>query len=112
MNILMLGDVVGKPGYTAVLERVQDLKDQHQIDFTVLNAENVAGRFFLHAPIGLRLFYSAVHVIAPANPLKRSARWAVSGMGGFKKLWVGTHTSSLGMSGYCLRDPPILQTWA
>jgi len=38
MKILMIGDVVGKPGRTAVLDRLQDLKEQHAI-------ENVAGGF-------------------------------------------------------------------
>ncbi len=45
MRLLLIGDVVGKPGRAALLDRLQDLKEQHAIDFTVMNAENVAGGF-------------------------------------------------------------------
>ena len=38
MKVLMIGDVVAKPGRIAVLERIQDLREQHQIDLaTVLS---------------------------------------------------------------------------
>ena len=49
MKLLLIGDVVGKPGRTALLDRLQDLKEQHAIDFTVMNAENVAGGFSITA---------------------------------------------------------------
>ena len=45
MKILMIGDVVARPGRMAVLERIQDLREQHGIDLAVMNAENVAGGF-------------------------------------------------------------------
>ena len=45
MKLLLIGDVVGKPGRAALLDRLQDLQEQHAIDFTVMNAENVAGGF-------------------------------------------------------------------
>ena len=44
MKLLLIGDVVGKPGRAALLDRLQDLKEQHAIDFTVMNAENVAAQ--------------------------------------------------------------------
>src|ERR1041385_7332456 len=43
MRILMVGDVVGKPGREATLEWVPTLKAQHQVDFVIVNAENAAG---------------------------------------------------------------------
>ncbi len=67
MRVLMIGDVVGKPGYTAVLERLQDLKDQHEIDFTVMNAENVAGGFSITPPIAERLLAAGVDVMTSGN---------------------------------------------
>ena len=45
MKVLMIGDVVAKPGRIAVLERIQDLREQHQIDLAIMNAENLAGGF-------------------------------------------------------------------
>ena len=58
MKLLLIGDVVGKPGRTALLDRLQDLKEQHAIDFTVMNAENVAGGFSITPAIADLLFYS------------------------------------------------------
>jgi metallophosphoesterase (TIGR00282 family) len=39
----MVGDVVGKPGRQATLEWVPLLRQEHQADFVIVNAENVAG---------------------------------------------------------------------
>ncbi len=42
MRILFLGDVVGRPGYAAVTDQAKRLRDQWQLDFIVVNAENAA----------------------------------------------------------------------
>src|SRR5258706_10310626 len=60
MKLLLIGDVVGKPGRTALLDRLQDLKEQHAIDFTVMNAENVAGGFSITAAIAEHLFSAGI----------------------------------------------------
>jgi 2',3'-cyclic-nucleotide 2'-phosphodiesterase len=67
MKLLLIGDVVGKPGRAALLDRLQDLKDQHQIDFTIINAENVAGGFSITAGIAELLFSSGVDVMTSGN---------------------------------------------
>jgi len=67
MKLLLIGDVVGKPGRTAILDRLQDLQEQHQIDFTVMNAENVAGGFSITPAIGELLFASGVDVMTSGN---------------------------------------------
>ena len=54
MKVLMIGDVVGKPGRTALLDRLQDLKEQHAIGFTVMNAENVVVEYIKKQPRLLR----------------------------------------------------------
>jgi hypothetical protein len=43
MNILFIGDVVGKPGRQAVAARLPELVSSYGIDFTIANAENAAG---------------------------------------------------------------------
>jgi metallophosphoesterase (TIGR00282 family) len=43
MRILMVGDVVGKPGRQAVLDWVPELRTQLRLDFVLINAENAAG---------------------------------------------------------------------
>ena len=43
LTVLFLGDVVGEPGRNAVIARLPELKEQHAIDFIVVNGENAAG---------------------------------------------------------------------
>jgi metallophosphoesterase (TIGR00282 family) len=43
MNILMIGDVFGDPGRAAVAKLVPKLRQEHAIDFCVINVENAAG---------------------------------------------------------------------
>ena len=42
MNFLVIGDIVGKPGMEAVKRYISKLKEQYNIDFTVVNGENSA----------------------------------------------------------------------
>jgi 2',3'-cyclic-nucleotide 2'-phosphodiesterase len=43
MNILCIGDLVGKPGRRVLTELLPDIKREFNIDFTVANVENAAG---------------------------------------------------------------------
>ncbi|MCK5014742.1 MAG: TIGR00282 family metallophosphoesterase [Candidatus Omnitrophica bacterium] len=43
MNILCIGDVVGKPGRHAVEGLLDSLKEEFKIDFVIINVENAAG---------------------------------------------------------------------
>jgi len=45
MRLLFLGDIVGRPGRNAVIERLPSLRDRWQLDCVVINAENSAGGF-------------------------------------------------------------------
>ena len=67
MKLLLIGDVVGKPGRAALLDRLQDIKEQHAIDFTVMNAENVAGGFGITAAIADLLFSAGIDVMTSGN---------------------------------------------
>ncbi len=42
MRILFLGDIVGKPGYTAVLQNAQSLRAELELDALIANAENAS----------------------------------------------------------------------
>ena len=42
MRILFLGDIVGKPGYTAVLQHAETLRVKEKLDALVVNAENAS----------------------------------------------------------------------
>lgn len=71
----MIGDVVAKPGRMAVLERLQDLREQHQIDLALMNAENVAGGFSITPSLAEQLFEAGIDVMTSGNHIfdKREA---------------------------------------
>ena len=45
MNILFIGDVVGKAGRRALRKFLPELQDDAEADLTIVNAENAAGGF-------------------------------------------------------------------
>src|SRR5438067_6393472 len=67
MKVLLIGDVVARPGRVAVLERIQDLREQHAIDLAVMNAENVAGGFSITPPLAEQLFNAGIDVMTSGN---------------------------------------------
>ncbi len=40
MKVLFLGDLVGSPGRSAVIEHLGGIKEDHKIDFIIANGEN------------------------------------------------------------------------
>lgn len=75
MKILMIGDVVARPGRQAVLDRLQDLREQNKIDLAVMNAENVTGGFSITPPHAEQLFSAGIDVMTSGNHIfdKREA---------------------------------------
>ncbi len=67
MKVLMFADVVARPGRKAILERIQDIREQHQIDIALMNAENVAGGFSITPSIADELFASGIDVMTGGN---------------------------------------------
>src|SRR5918992_6409386 len=45
MRLLFLGDIVGRPGRQAVIERLPGLRERWRLDCVVINCENAAGGF-------------------------------------------------------------------
>ncbi|HEX2554165.1 MAG TPA: TIGR00282 family metallophosphoesterase [Microvirga sp.] len=45
MRLLFLGDIVGRPGRNAVIERLPALRERWRLDCVVINGENAAGGF-------------------------------------------------------------------
>src|SRR4026209_457715 len=67
MKVLMIGDVVAKPGRIAVLERIQDMREQNQIDFAIMKAENLAGGFSVTPQLCEQLFANGIDVMTSGN---------------------------------------------
>ncbi len=55
MNVLMIGDIVGRPGRTMVKQQLPALIDELDIQLCVANAENAAGGSGLTPPLALEL---------------------------------------------------------
>ena len=45
MNILYIGDIIGKPGRRVLSMYLDELRDEYQLDLVVANAENLAAGF-------------------------------------------------------------------
>ena len=67
MKVLIIGDVVARPGRTAVLERIQDLREQNAVDLCVMNAENVSNGFSITPQHAEQLFAAGIDVMTSGN---------------------------------------------
>lgn len=71
MNILLIGDIVGKPGKRIVLSALRGLRRREQIDLVVANAENVAGGSGLTPKIYHELIAAGVDCITMGDHIYR-----------------------------------------
>jgi len=67
MNILMIADVVARPGRLAVLHKIKELRETYKIDIATMNAENVAGGFSITPAIADELFASGIDLMTSGN---------------------------------------------
>lgn len=67
MKVLMIADVVARPGRRAVLDKLQYLREKHGIDIATMNAENVAGGFSITAAIADELFAAGIDLMTSGN---------------------------------------------
>jgi len=67
VRILMLGDVVGRPGREAVSRYLPGMIDDYEPDFILANGENLAGGLGITNETALPLFESGVDVITLGN---------------------------------------------
>jgi hypothetical protein len=67
MNILFIGDIVGKPGRDATLAHLPGLRHELACDLVVANAENAAGGWGITPPIARSLLEGGVDVITMGN---------------------------------------------
>jgi len=67
MNILCIGDIVGKPGRHAVESLLVDLKEQYEVDFVIANGENSAGGSGLTAKTSEQLLHCGCDVLTSGD---------------------------------------------
>ncbi len=63
INILCIGDVVGRPGRRVLADKLKNLVNERSIDCVIVNAENVAGGSGLTPQIYEKLLHYGVHLI-------------------------------------------------
>ena len=67
MNILFIGDIIGKPGRRIVRETLYPLINQHQVDFCVANAENSAAGFGITQSVVHQLLDMGIDCLTSGN---------------------------------------------
>jgi len=67
VRILMVGDVIGRPGRRAVRALLPGLRQEYAIDLIIANGENAAGGIGITTETAAELFESDVDVITSGN---------------------------------------------
>ena len=67
MLVLVIGDVIGRPGRRAVQQLVPALRKQYGLELVIANAENAAGGFGLTLDTADELFSAGVDVLTSGN---------------------------------------------
>jgi len=67
MLILVIGDIIGRPGRAAIRELVPDLRHQYQFDLVIANAENAAGGIGLTSSTARELLDADVDILTSGN---------------------------------------------
>ncbi|MFP4638138.1 MAG: TIGR00282 family metallophosphoesterase [Spirochaetaceae bacterium] len=66
-RVLMLGDIVGRSGYRAVLTSMPKLVKRYSAEFLLINVENAADGFGVTEEIAVELFGAGFHVLTTGN---------------------------------------------
>jgi hypothetical protein len=67
MNIIFIGDIVGKSGRDAVSSNINYLKEKFKPDIIIANAENAASGYGLTKKIAEELFDQGINVLTLGN---------------------------------------------
>ncbi len=65
--VLMIGDVIGKPGRRAIQELLPGLRQQYRLDLVTANAENAAGGLGVTSATARELLDNGVDVLTSGN---------------------------------------------
>lgn len=67
LRLLFLGDIVGEPGRTAVIQHLPELRKELRLDFIVVNGENTAGGRGITPKIAIDLLRAGAAVITTGD---------------------------------------------
>lgn len=67
VNVLFIGDIVGKSGRQIVKALIPKIIEQYKIEFVIANAENAAGGFGITEKVAEELFSYGIDIITTGN---------------------------------------------
>ena len=67
MLILLIGDIIGRPGRQTVHKFLPGLRQQYGLDMVIANAENAAGGFGVTPSIARELLHAGIDVLTSGN---------------------------------------------
>ena len=80
MNLLFIGDIVGRPGRNLIRQGLAGLVDHHSVDLVIANAENAAAGFGITREIGAELLEWGIAVMTSrTRSLVKTAALAANG---------------------------------
>lgn len=71
MNVLFIGDIVGKPGRLALKQALSDLVARYEVDFTIANGENAAGGLGITRAVADEILGCGVDMMTMGNHVWR-----------------------------------------
>jgi 2',3'-cyclic-nucleotide 2'-phosphodiesterase len=71
MRILFVGDVFGQPGREALLKWLPAYREEHAVDFAIVNGENAANGAGITSKIALKLLAGGADVLTTGNHVWR-----------------------------------------
>jgi 2',3'-cyclic-nucleotide 2'-phosphodiesterase len=71
LRILVIGDIVGKPGRDTIHEFVPEIREQNKIDMVIANAENAAGGVGITQTTAEEMLHSEVDTLTSGNHVWR-----------------------------------------
>ncbi len=67
MNILAIGDIIGRPGRQIIHKYLRNLRQQYGLDLVIANGENAAGGFGLTVSTARELLNDGIDVLTSGN---------------------------------------------
>jgi len=67
LRLLMIGDIVGRPGRRAIKANLSELKREFELDLIIANGENAAGGNGITKDVAQELFSAGVDVLTMGN---------------------------------------------
>lgn len=67
LSVLMIGDIVGRPGRKVIREKLKSYRHKYKIDFVIANGENAAGGVGITEEIAAELFAAGIDFLTMGN---------------------------------------------